>query len=174
MASQLKTTLALALALAPALALTRLSSPNPDHSPPTSHPNPSQVASQLKTFPLKTLDFERRRASLLDALANLEMRQPVSLASYYRGLALETPRYSVEQLRVAAAAASLEKLADFQARSREAASQLGSTAPRARARGRTRQLPGYHPSPGEPAARGRARGPRLRQPQGGRGAQAAP
>ena len=84
------------------------------------------MASQLKTFPLKTLDFDRRRASLLDALANLEQRQPVSLASYYRGLALETPRYSVEQLRVAAAAASLEKLADFQARSREAASQLGS------------------------------------------------
>ena len=73
------------------------------------------VASQLKTFPLKTLDFERRRASLLDALANLEMRQPVSLASYYRGLALETPRFSVAQLRVAAAAASLEQLAAFQA-----------------------------------------------------------
>ena len=43
------------------------------------------------------------------------MRQPVALASYYRGLVLETPRLRVEQLRVAAAATTLEQLATFQA-----------------------------------------------------------
>ena len=60
------------------------------------------VAAQVKTATLEPSVFERTREALQQELANFEKRQPVGLCSYYRQLALETPRYPIEQLQVIA------------------------------------------------------------------------
>ena len=60
------------------------------------------VAAQVKTAALEPSVFERTREALQQELANFEKRQPVGLCSYYRQLALETPRYPIEQLQVIA------------------------------------------------------------------------
>ena len=72
----------------------------------------SYVSKQLRTAELEPLAFKRQSDSLRQQLANFNRKLPVSLCSYRRGLALETPKYSVDELQ-----AALEKttLADVQA-----------------------------------------------------------
>ena len=74
----------------------------------------STVASRIKACELSPLDFERRKASLLDGLANLAKRQPVVLCSYHRGLALDVPRPTTEQLLAAAQRCTLADVRSFQ------------------------------------------------------------
>ena len=55
------------------------------------------VANQVKSAELPAETFERVREGLRQQLANFDRKQPVSLASYRRGLALETPKYNPTQ-----------------------------------------------------------------------------
>jgi secreted Zn-dependent insulinase-like peptidase len=73
------------------------------------------VGRQLRSFPLEEGPFARRLDVLRQGLRNFKLRQPVSLTSYYRGLVLEQPRYSIEELSAAADALTLPDLRRFQA-----------------------------------------------------------
>ena len=66
------------------------------------HRHPELAFMEVKTAALEPSVFERTREALQQELANFEKRQPVGLCSYYRQLALETPRYPIEQLQVIA------------------------------------------------------------------------
>lgn len=72
------------------------------------------VAGQVRTAELTQPAFERQREQLRQSLANFNRKQPISLCSYRRNLALETPRYSVDELAEAVEAAKLSDLTDFQ------------------------------------------------------------
>jgi len=72
------------------------------------------VAAELRRFPLDKDVFTRRLEVLRQGLQNFKLRQPVSLTSYYRGLVLELPKYTVEELSSACAALTLADLQRFQ------------------------------------------------------------
>ena len=55
---------------------------------------------------MRPVDFNRRKESLLQTLANLRRRQPIGLARYYRSLALETGKFSLDELEASARARS--------------------------------------------------------------------
>ena len=48
------------------------------------------------------------------SLANFNRKQPISLCAYRRNLALETPRYSVDELSAAVEAVTLKDVLNFQ------------------------------------------------------------
>ena len=73
-----------------------------------------KVAAQLRTAPVRPVDFNRRKESLLQTLANLRRRQPIGLARYYRSLALETGKFSLDELEAAAAALTISDVSTFQ------------------------------------------------------------
>jgi len=73
------------------------------------------LSTQLRTFEIRPLAFSRRRDSLRRQLANFQRRQPISLCSYYRSLALEKPRYPVEALAAAVDKVTLQDMRRFQA-----------------------------------------------------------
>ena len=64
--------------------------------------------------PLEAAAFERQRDKLQRLLGNLEARQPSQLAAYRRSLALESPRFSNEQLLAATSALTFADLERFQ------------------------------------------------------------
>ena len=72
------------------------------------------VSEQVKTAELTQLAFDRQREQLRQSLANFNRKQPISLCAYRRNLALETPRYSVDELSAAVEAATLKDVLSFQ------------------------------------------------------------
>ena len=72
------------------------------------------VAQQVKSAPLPPLVFDRTREALRQSLANFKRKQPVALASYHRGLTLDSPRYPVEALAAAVESATLDDVRAFQ------------------------------------------------------------
>ena len=58
--------------------------------------------------------FKRKREALRQQLSNFKRRQPVGLASYHRGLTIDSPRFPVEELQAAVEVAKLEDIRAFQ------------------------------------------------------------
>ena len=54
------------------------------------------VSGQVRTAELTSLAFGRQREALRQTLSNFDRKQPVSLCSYRRNLALERPRYTIQ------------------------------------------------------------------------------
>jgi len=74
------------------------------------------VADSLRTFDVAPLAFERQRDGLLRQLRGADKRQPVEQAAYRRNLALETPRYTNEQLAAGLEKATLPQVLGLQRR----------------------------------------------------------
>eukprot|EP00965_Chrysotila_dentata_P006928 226052-Pleurochrysis_carterae.AAC.1 len=72
------------------------------------------VSSRIRNFPIEKLAFERRRDALVDRLSFFQRKKPVSLCTYYRSLALETPVFTAEQLLTSAKALTIETVQSFQ------------------------------------------------------------
>ena len=97
---------------------------------PTSPPSPRRryderlpalatlVASTVRSFEPTLPAFERKVDILRRQLRDAERRQPISLAGYRRGLALQPARFSNEQLAAAAGEVSLSDVAAMQEGSR--------------------------------------------------------
>ncbi len=72
------------------------------------------VSAQVKGAPLSPQVFERRRDTLRRTLANFKNRPPVSQASYYRGIGVETPKFSIDDLAAATEGVTLADVRGFQ------------------------------------------------------------
>jgi len=72
------------------------------------------VASTVRSFEPTQAAFERKVDILRRQLRDAERRQPISLAGYRRGLALQPARFSNEQLAAAAGEVSLSDVAAMQ------------------------------------------------------------
>ena len=72
------------------------------------------VSGQVRTAELTSLAFGRQREALRQTLSNFDRKQPVSLCSYRRNLALERPRYTIPELLEAVEKITLADVVAFQ------------------------------------------------------------
>ena len=75
----------------------------------------SYVANQVRTAELTPLAFDRQREQLRQSLANFDRKQPISLCSYRRNLALERPKFPIDELAAALEVTTLADVSAFQA-----------------------------------------------------------
>ena len=77
----------------------------------------------MRSFELRPDAFDRRADALRRQISNFERRQPVSLASYHRGISMETGRFTVDQVQSRADLGSISRdIGDISARA-----SLGAT-----------------------------------------------
>ena len=76
----------------------------------------TMLTSMVRHCPLERRPFGRRRAALLSDLTNALQRPPHELCAYYRGLALDRPQFTVEELHAAASRAQFSDMQAFQRR----------------------------------------------------------
>jgi insulysin len=72
------------------------------------------VAGEVRTAHLTPLAFERQREAIRQQLANFDRKQPVSLCSYQRSLALLSPRFAMVDLKAAVEGVTLADVQAFQ------------------------------------------------------------